>query len=630
LITCFSRIMLLYNFILLFVAYASSGDWAVDDSDDTTYAFHKTHYNVVSLTWSDSTSYCHRHASSSHSSVNVYLTALPSGNLLKHFTLYGSLNHPFSSVISTITFSSETMTGLRLYTPNPQNQAFHSLKAAVISVLSVQTKSPSRKPTARPTRKPTRKPTVSPTRFCDAAICYGTGSFGANCSGPSDEIDYPITLAKSKTKWGGISQPLNHVEIFPAFSVDFQRYSKIRFETKITNISDGLNHGAVFAVSVQYGGCQSSHSHLFSLTQPMWAATSCADEKWHSWEVDLNFDAIEVFCDENLVWNHARSDMQVSWEAGEESPFLAIGAWYSPKHNTWQAYCDMVVQNVEILTCETETPSSTPSETPTSPTGTPSDSPTPPTNSPSTVPTVSPSANPTPIPTHSPSVIPTSAPTSTLPTVSPSANPTRIPTQLPTVIPTSSPTSSCGVFTALCYGQGAFGAVCNGPTTDLFFPVTLEEAKASSQIEQKGVCGSHIEVYPAESIDLTTGTIIRFNAKIFDIAGGSHYGAVFDLSVKYDGKDKGIFTFSQPILTSTPCEDAKWHLWEAVVFKNSVWVYCDEALVHTHSRTDSQRTWNASDDSPFLVLGAYYSNSQYYSRCHMILQDLRIFTCADI
>jgi len=592
----------------MLLAYASDGNWLSSDSDDTTFTFVKTHYNVDSLTWSGS-GYCHRHSGSSYSYVDIYLRAVPSGNVLKYFRITSTASTYFADVISTITFSRETkLTGLRLHTSQVQNQAFHSLSGSVISVKSsteIPTERPSVKPSVKPSLKPSVKPsvkpTLSPTRFCDAVLCYGSGSFGANCSGPSDEIDYPITLAsKSKnSNWGGINKPFDHVEVFPEFSIDLQRSNEIRFDTKITNISAGVHHGAVFSVSVKYGGCQGTHSHLFSLTQPMWAATSCADEKWHSWQVKIHFDAIEVSCDEHVVWNHARSDMQLSWEVGEKSPFLAIGAYFSPKHNSWQSYCDMVIQNVEILTCETETPSSTPSRTPTSPTGTPSD-----------FPTVSPTKSP-----------------STLPTVYPSANPTQIPTHSPTDIPTFSPTSSCDVLTAECYGQGAFGAECNGPATDLFFPITLAKAKTSSQIEQKGVCGSHIEVYPAESIDLTTGTKIQFDAKIFDITGGPHYGAVFDLSVKYDGSDSEIFTFSQPILMSTPCKDAKWHLWEIVIYNDTVRVYCDETLVHTHSRTDSQRTWKVSDDSPFLVLGAYFSNSQYYSRCDMIVQDMRIFTC---
>jgi len=591
----------------MFVAYAS-GTWSARDSDDVTYTFDRTYYNVVSLTWStsDTSSYFHIHSGKSKN-MNVYLLALPSGKRLAHFCVLhtNTAAHYFNRVMSTITFSSETrLSALRLYTDFPQEQAFHSLRNGVISVKVQPTSTPTRIPTASPTASPTESPTLSPTRFCDAVLCYGAGAFGANCSGPSDEINYPITLTKStNSNWDGSIKPLGHIEIFPAFSIDLKSSIKVRFDTQITDMSDGANHGAVFAVSVKYSGCQSTHSQLFSLTQPMWAATSCADDQWHSWEVKIHFDAIEVSCDENVVWNHARTDMQVSWKVGEKSPFLALGAYYSPKHNTWQSLCDMVIQNVEILTCETETPSSTPSK----------------------LPTVSPTQMPTDFPTTaSPTMLPT-----TLPTSYPSANPTEIPTHLPTDIPTSSPTRSCDVITARCYGQNPFGAKCNGPTTDRGFPITLTKAKGSYQIEQKGVCGSHIEVYPAKSIDLTTGTKIRFNAKIFDIIGGKHHGSVFALSVKYDGSDSAVFTFNQPRLASTSCNDAKWHSWETVVYKNTVRVYCDGTLVLSHSRTDSQKTWKVHDDSPFLVLGAHFSNtfSKYYSRCHMIVQDLRIFTC---
>jgi len=605
--------MRFFNYILLlFVVYAS-GTWSSSDGDSLVYTFGRAYYNVVSLTWSDTSSYYHFHKSTSY--MYLYWEALPSKKTLKAVIVYKFTgNRYFRDIISTITLNPpETkLTGLRLYTSQPQGNAFHGLKNGRISVgeqptpnpTAIPTPFPTWNPTATPTEipteVPTEVPTVSPTRFCDAALCYGNGAFGANCSGPPDEINYPITVTKStNSNWDGSIKPEDHVEVFPAFSIDLQRNNEVRFDAKITNISDGANHGAVFAVSVKYSGCQSTHSQLFSLTQPMLAATSCDDNEWHSWELKIHFDAIEVSCDENVVWNHARTDMQVSWEVGEVSPFLAIGAYYSPVHKTWRSLCDMVIQNVEIITCETETPSSTPSKSPTSPTR---------------------------APTSSPTLNPTKTPT-TIPTNYPSANPTESPTSLPTDIPTFYPTSSCDIFTAGCYGQDAFGAQCKGPTTDVGFPITLTKAKTTNQREQKGVYGSHIEVYPAKSIDLTTGIKIRFNAKIFDITGGINHGTVMDISVKYNGSDSGVFTFNQPKLASTSCNDAKWHVWETVVYKNTVRLFCDETLVHTHSRTDSQKTWKVNDGTPFLVLGAHFANSHYYSRCHMIVHDLRIFTC---
>jgi len=472
-------------------------------------------------------------------------------------------------------------------------------------------------PKTQPTFSPTGIPTLSPTKFCDVARCYGNGAFGANCSGPPDEINFPVTLANSTTSYQAESEiPIGHVEIYPEFAIDFTSSIIIRFETQITNIPDGANYGAVFAVSVKYDGC---YSQVFSLTQPMWAATSCADEQWHSWEVNIRFDGIEVYCDDNVVWNHARTDMQVSWEVGDEAPFLVIGAYYSPIYNSWQSRCNMVVWNVEILTCDTGTPSSTPSKSPTVlPTGTPTHFPTSP---PTRVPTARPTSYPTEWPTGIPTYLPTRVPSKT-----PTDIPTSIPSETPTNVPTTSPTASCDVLTVQCYGQNAFGAECKGPT-DPGFPITLTKATTPGQAEDKGVCGSHIEVFPTKSIDLAGGVRIQFDSKIFDISAGAHYGSLFTLSVKYDGPNKELFLFKQAQLASTPCNDAKWHSWETVVYSGTVRVYCDEALVHTHARSDSQLTWNVGDDSPFFVVGAHFWGGGYTSRCDMILKDLRVFTC---
>jgi len=304
-----------------------------------------------------------------------------------------------------------------------------------------------------------------------------------------------------------------------------------------------------------------------------------------------------------------------------------IGAYYSPIYNSWQSRCDMVVWNVEILTCNTETPSSTPSKSPTElPTRTPTHIPTsPPTKLPTAPPTELPTAPPTSYPTKYPTRIPTYSPTR-LPSKTPTDKPTIIPSETPTEVPTtSSPTASCDVLTARCYGQDAFGAECNGPT-DLGFPITLTKATTSGQAEDKGVCESHIEVFPTTSIDLAGGVRIKFDSKIFDISAGANYGSLFTLLVKYDWPNQKLFSFNQAKLASTPCNDAKWHSWETVVYNSTVRVYCDEALVHIHERTDSQKTWNVGDNSPFFVVGAHFSN-RYYSRCHMILKNLRILTC---
>jgi hypothetical protein len=400
---------------------------------------------------------------------------------------------------------------------------------------------------------------------------------------------------------------MSHVEIFPAFSIDLTSDVKIRFDTKITNISTGYNHGAVFSLSVNYGGC---YSQLFTLTQPMWASTICADEHWHSWEVYVYSDAIEVSCDENLVWNHARTDMQISWEVGDKSPFLAFGAYYSPIRSTWHRRCEMVIQNAEILTCATGTPSSTPSKSPTA------------------LPTGTPTRFPTGRPTQSPTLLPTSHPTKH-PTEVPTYLPTQIPSKSPTSLPTSAPTKSCDVFNSRCYGPDAFGADCKGPSTDINSPITLTKAANDDQSEEEGVCGSHIEVYPTKSIDLTQSTTVKFDSKIFDIAGGTQEGSVYALSVKYDRSDSEVFTFSQSRLAATPCNDGKWHTWKTVVYADTVRVFCDELLVHIHKRIDSQKNWNANDGSPFLVLGAHYSykKSKYYCRCDMIIQNLKVFAC---
>jgi len=296
-----------------------------------------------------------------------------------------------------------------------------------------------------------------------------------------------------------------------------------------------------------------------------------------------------------------------------------IGAYYSPIYNSWQSRCDMVVWNVEILTCKTETPSSTPSQ---SPTELPTERPT---HFPTSPPTMLPSERPTSYPTKYPTKIPSYSPTR-LPSKTPTDIPTSIPSETPTEVPTTpSPTESCDVLTARCYGHDAFGAECNGPT-DLGFPITLTKATTSGQAEDKGVCESHIEVFPTTSIDLFGGVRIKFDSKIFNISKGVQYGSLFTLSVKYDSPNQNLFSFNQAKLASTPCNDAKWHSWETVVYNNTVRVYCDEALVHIHARTDSQETWNLGDNSPFFVVGAHFSN-RYFSRCHMILKDLRVFTC---
>jgi len=488
-----------------------------------------------------------------------------------------------------------------------------------VSPTALPTGSPTTWPTNLPTGIPT-PPTLSPTGFCGEVLCYGYGAFGANCNGPSDDVNFPIILSKSTTSYQDKSKiPMGHVEIFPSFSVDLTSSIKVRFDTKITNISDGYNHGAVFTLSVKNDGC---YSQLFTLTQPMWAATTCADDHWHSWEVFIYYDGIVVSCDENVVWNHARADLQVSWEIEDEFPFLSLGAYYSPIHNTWLSRCDMVIWNVVISTCDTSAPSSTPSKSPTAlPTLTPSKSPT-------ALPTLTPTHFPTDRPTKLPTTLPTSHPTK-YPTQVPTYLPSKLPSKSPTGVPTSSPTGSCSVLAARCYGTGAFGAECKGPSNDLDFPIILTKSTTQDQSEEEGVCRSHIEVYPTKSIDLTESATVCFDAMIFDIAGGNHYGSVYTLSVKHDGSNREVFTFNHQRLASTACNDGKWHSWKTMVYSDTVRVYCDEALVHTHERVDSQKNWNARDGSPFLVLGAHYSfeNSKYISRCDMIIQNLRIFTC---
>eukprot|EP00804_Cyclotella_cryptica_P021802 CCRYP_000795-RA/>CCRYP_000795-RA protein AED:0.34 eAED:0.33 QI:0/0.5/0/1/1/1/3/0/676 len=87
----------------------------------------------------------------------------------------------------------------------------------------------------------------------------------------------------------------------------------------------------------------------------------------------------------------------------------------------------------------TTTPTSNPSNTPSmSPTATPTASPT---NTPSMSPTATPTATPTNTPTMSPTATPTASPTNT-PTISPTATPTASPTNTPTTSPTAKPTAS--------------------------------------------------------------------------------------------------------------------------------------------------------------------------------------------
>jgi len=400
------------------------------------------------------------------------------------------------------------------------------------------------------------------------AKCYGNGAFGAECKGPSLDINFPVTLNKATSPYQRESRGItvSHVEILPEFRVDLTKVLKILFDAKINNIAAGAQYGSVFTLGAKYAECD---RELFTLTQPMWQTTDCANNKWHSWKIILVHDAIRIYCDEAIVWNHVRVDSQDSWKVGDQSPFLAVGAFYSPIHTSWYSRSDMLIQNVEILTCET---------------------------------------------------LETAAPSSF-----PSKLPTTVPTGMPTKLPTWMPTDQCDFQTLLCYGEGAFGAECNGPTTDIGYPEMLTKSTKPSQIEIPGITGSHIEIYPLKAIPLSWGTRVRFDAQIHDIATGDHYGSVFALSVKYDNSDSAVFTLTEPIWKSTPCNDSSWHSWDTIVYDDSVRVYCDEQLVYNHVRTDNQKTWE-KDESPLMAIGAHYSGN-WYCRCDMTVQNVEILVC---
>jgi len=136
-------------------------------------------------------------------------------------------------------------------------------------------------------------------------------------------------------------------------------------------------------------------------------------------------------------------------------------------------------------------------------------------------------------------------------------------------------------------------------------------------------------MYPAKSIDLTIGNRVRFDAQVFDITAGTHHASLFVLSAKYDSTDSPVFTLTQLIWETTPCNDTSWHSWETVVYTHTVRVYCDETLVYNHARTDSQEIWKLGDESPFFTIGAGYANGTWFSCCDMIFQNLEILTCDD-
>merc|ERR1712060_462559 len=164
-----------------------------------------------------------------------------------------------------------------------------------------------------------------------------------------------------------------------------------------------------------------------------------------------------------------------------------------------------------------------------------------------------------------------------------------------------------------------------------YSPVTLNPASPLYQMESPLKTESHIEIFPNDTISLTVGINIHFEAKITSIGNDSGKGALYTLSVKYDASDDPVFTLTQSILETTGCYDTEWHSWKTVVYQNTVRVYCDDKLVHTHGRTDLQEAWefDNDDESPFLAIGAHYSQNQsvWYSRCDMIFQNLKIFTC---
>jgi len=393
------------------------------------------------------------------------------------------------------------------------------------------------------------------------ATCYGSGAFGAECNGPISDINFPVTLKKASSSYQRESKGTteSHVEIFPLFPIDLTGVARVRLDIKINDITGGAQYGSIFTLGAKYDECG---RELFTLTQHMWQTTVCANNKWHSWEIVLLPDAIEIHCDEVTVWNHIRVDSQDSWEKGDESPYLAIGGFYSSMHTAWYSRSDMVVQNVEVLTCET---------------------------------------------------------------AAPSPSPTKLPTQIPTAIPTS----KCDVLTVLCYGEGAFGADCNGPTTDVDYPEILTKSQWQGGKESPGNTNSHIEIYPSKAIELSSGTRISFDAQIYDITPGLHYGSVFALSVIYEQGQKAVYTLTWPIWETTSCNDTSWHSWEMVVHSDSVNLYCDENLVATEKRTDTQNTWQPDDKAPFLAIGAHYAPQYdyWYCRVDMIVQNVKIFTC---
>jgi hypothetical protein len=180
-----------------------------------------------------------------------------------------------------------------------------------------------------------------------------------------------------------------------------------------------------------------------------------------------------------------------------------------------------------------------------------------PTAHPSPTPTTQPTAHPSPTPTTKPTAHPSQTPTMQ-PTAHPSPTPTS-PTKMPTQRPTPFPTRSCDVHTASCYSSGAFGAVCNGPTTSAKFPVLITKAGSPDQSEDKGVTNSHTEIYPVKSIYLTTGIRVSFEGLILDISGGTDYGSITAIGVQYDNSDEELFTLTQFIFANTSCFDTKWH-----------------------------------------------------------------------
>ena len=124
---------------------------------------------------------------------------------------------------------------------------------------------------------------------------------------------------------------------------------------------------------------------------------------------------------------------------------------------------------------------------------------------------------------------------------------------------------------------------------------------------------------------------IRFDAQIFDIATGAHFGSVFALSEKYEKNQNQVFALTGPILQTTSCNDKNWHTWEMVVHSDSLSLYCDENLVDNRKRTDTQKTWQPDDEAPFLAIGAHFSPNYgyWYPRCDMIIQNVEIFICDD-